>query len=114
MDLSRLPLFEMMTKRLSWLGRRQEVLAENIANADTPHDATTWREFGAQGVGLCRTEHMFFGEERLPVVQEMILASDEAAYITGQTLFADGGLTLFADFRSPWSGVGGPKTAPRS
>jgi flagellar basal-body rod protein FlgB len=37
MDLSRLPLFEMMTKRLSWLGRRQEVLAENIANADTPH-----------------------------------------------------------------------------
>ena len=34
------------------------------------------------------------------------LASDEAAYITGQTLFADGGLTLFADFRSPWSGVG--------
>jgi flagellar basal-body rod protein FlgB len=37
MDLSKLPLFEMMTKRLSWLGRRQEVIAENIANADTPH-----------------------------------------------------------------------------
>ena len=49
------------------------------ANADTPADATKARELGAQGIGLCRTEHMFFGEERLPVVQEMILADDEAA-----------------------------------
>ena len=49
------------------------------ANADTPADAVKAREFGAQGIGLCRTEHMFFGEERLPVVQEMILADDEAA-----------------------------------
>jgi pyruvate,orthophosphate dikinase len=47
------------------------------ANADTPPDAVRAREFGAQGIGLCRTEHMFFGEERLPVMQEMILASDE-------------------------------------
>jgi pyruvate, orthophosphate dikinase len=47
-------------------------------NADNPQDAAKGREFGAQGIGLCRTEHMFFGEERLPVVQEMILASDEA------------------------------------
>ncbi len=49
------------------------------ANADTPEDAARARELGAQGIGLCRTEHMFFGEERLPVVQEMILADDEAA-----------------------------------
>ena len=49
------------------------------ANADTPADASRAREFGAQGIGLCRTEHMFFGEERLPVVQEMILADDEPA-----------------------------------
>jgi pyruvate,orthophosphate dikinase len=48
------------------------------ANADNATDAAKAREFGAQGIGLCRTEHMFFGEERLPVVQEMILASDEA------------------------------------
>ena len=48
------------------------------ANADTPADAVKAREFGAQGIGLCRTEHMFFGEERLPVVQEMIMADDEA------------------------------------
>jgi pyruvate,orthophosphate dikinase len=47
------------------------------ANADTPEDAARAREFGAEGIGLCRTEHMFFGEERLPVVQEMILADDE-------------------------------------
>ncbi len=47
------------------------------ANADTPEDAAKAREFGAEGIGLCRTEHMFFGEERLPIVQEMILASTE-------------------------------------
>jgi pyruvate,orthophosphate dikinase len=47
------------------------------ANADTPEDATRARAFGAQGIGLCRTEHMFFGDERLPVVQEMILADAE-------------------------------------
>ena len=48
------------------------------ANADNPEDAARAREFGAQGIGLCRTEHMFFGDERLPVVQEMILADSEA------------------------------------
>jgi pyruvate, orthophosphate dikinase len=47
------------------------------ANADTPEDAAKAREFGAQGIGLCRTEHMFMGEDRLPVVREMILASGE-------------------------------------
>ncbi len=47
------------------------------ANADTPEDAARAREFGAEGIGLCRTEHMFFGEDRLPVVREMILADDE-------------------------------------
>jgi pyruvate,orthophosphate dikinase len=47
------------------------------ANADNPHDAARAREFGAEGIGLCRTEHMFFGDERLPVVQEMILAETE-------------------------------------
>jgi pyruvate,orthophosphate dikinase len=47
------------------------------ANADTPDDAAKAREFGAQGIGLCRTEHMFMAEDRLPVVREMILAADE-------------------------------------
>ncbi|MBU1599593.1 pyruvate, phosphate dikinase, partial [bacterium] len=46
-------------------------------NADAPEDAKKAREFGAEGIGLCRTEHMFFGEDRLPVMQSMILAADE-------------------------------------
>jgi len=47
------------------------------ANADTPEDAAKAREFGAEGIGLCRTEHMFMAEDRLPVVREMILAGGE-------------------------------------
>jgi len=47
------------------------------ANADTPEDAAKAREFGAEGIGLCRTEHMFMAEERLPVMREMILADSE-------------------------------------
>ncbi len=49
------------------------------ANADTPEDAAKAREFGAQGIGLCRTEHMFMAQDRLPIVQEMILADTEEA-----------------------------------
>jgi pyruvate,orthophosphate dikinase len=48
------------------------------ANAETPLDAETARKFGAEGIGLCRTEHMFFDAERIPVVREMILAEKEA------------------------------------
>jgi phosphoenolpyruvate synthase/pyruvate phosphate dikinase len=47
-------------------------------NADTPTDARTARSFGAEGIGLCRTEHMFFQPERIIAVREMILANDEA------------------------------------
>jgi len=46
------------------------------ANADTPQDAARAREFGAEGIGLCRTEHMFMASDRLPMVQAMILAED--------------------------------------
>src|SRR5918997_1532398 len=49
------------------------------ANADTPHDARVAREFGAEGIGLCRTEHMFFGDERLAAMREMILADGVGA-----------------------------------
>ena len=48
------------------------------ANADTPLDARTARDFGAEGIGLCRTEHMFFEGDRILAVREMILADDEA------------------------------------
>ena len=47
-------------------------------NADTPHDAQVARKFGATGIGLCRTEHMFFEGEKIKAMREMILAKDEA------------------------------------
>jgi pyruvate, orthophosphate dikinase len=58
---------------LSWADelRRMQVWA----NADTPEDAAKARQLGAQGIGLCRTEHMFMQSERLPIVHEMILAT---------------------------------------
>src|SRR3989441_2831266 len=49
------------------------------ANADTPLDAKVARQFGAEGIGLCRTEHMFFGDQRLAVMREMILADGVGA-----------------------------------
>lgn len=48
-------------------------------NADTPHDAQVARSFGAEGIGLCRTEHMFFAEDRIKAVREMILADTDEA-----------------------------------
>ena len=48
------------------------------ANAETPMDAETARKFGAEGIGLCRTEHMFFDPERIGAVRQMIMASDES------------------------------------
>jgi pyruvate,orthophosphate dikinase len=60
------------------LGWADEVRRLRVrANADTPEDAAKAREFGAEGIGLCRTEHMFMAEDRLPIVREMILARDE-------------------------------------
>ncbi len=61
------------------MGWADEVRALNVrTNADTPTDAKQALEFGAQGIGLCRTEHMFFAADRLPFVQQMILAEDTA------------------------------------
>lgn len=64
-----------LLKVLSWADefRRLEVWA----NADSPQDATRARSYGAQGIGLCRTEHMFFGSDRLPIVQNMIMSETE-------------------------------------
>jgi len=52
------------------------------ANADYPKDAERARRYGAEGVGLCRTEHMFFEQERLSIVQEMIMATSKARRVT--------------------------------
>lgn len=63
-----------LSSLLDWAdeARRLEVWA----NADYPRDAERARSYGAQGIGLCRTEHMFFEAERIPIVQRMIMASD--------------------------------------
>jgi pyruvate,orthophosphate dikinase len=59
------------------MGWADEVRTMGVrANADTPADARTARRFGAEGIGLCRTEHMFFDAERIIAVREMILADD--------------------------------------
>lgn len=62
--------FELLMK---WADSFRRLLVR--ANADTGHDSDVARNYGAQGVGLCRTEHMFFGENRLEVMREMILAT---------------------------------------
>ncbi|MEP6469216.1 MAG: putative PEP-binding protein, partial [Chloroflexota bacterium] len=79
---------------LSWADeiRRLQVWA----NADYPRDAERARAFGAQGIGLCRTEHMFFEEERLPTVQRMIL---NATHATDAKHRRDAGGELSADDR---------------
>ena len=59
---------------LSWADKIRKGKLAVRANADTGADAKAAREFGAEGIGLCRTEHMFLGEDRLPVVRRMILA----------------------------------------
>jgi len=60
---------------LSWADELRRLRVR--ANADTPEDAAKAREFGAEGIGLCRTEHMFMAEDRLPLVRDMIMARDE-------------------------------------
>jgi pyruvate, orthophosphate dikinase len=66
-------LDEYFNEFMGWVDKRRQLGVR--ANADTPHDAKVARQFGAQGVGLCRTEHMFFESSRIQVVREMILAS---------------------------------------
>ncbi len=67
-----------MQKSRKGLKNAPEVGVQVWANADYPRDARMARRFGAQGIGLCRTEHMFFETERLPIVQKMILAKTDA------------------------------------
>jgi pyruvate,orthophosphate dikinase len=76
---------------LEWADRARTMAVR--ANADTPEDAARAREFGAQGIGLCRTEHMFQGDDRLPIVQSMIMAEDAAErvqYLAKLRVFQEG------------------------
>jgi len=73
------PDFSQETELIELLSWADEIRRLGVwANADYPKDALKAREFGAEGIGLCRTEHMFFEQERLPFVQQMILNASEA------------------------------------
>jgi pyruvate, orthophosphate dikinase len=69
-------LYQRFEKLLSWADKHRRLGIR--ANADQPDQAETAYQFGARGIGLCRTEHMFFGEGRIAIVQRMILADNEA------------------------------------
>jgi pyruvate,orthophosphate dikinase len=69
-------IYGRFTRLLEWADKFRTLGIR--ANADLPDQAETAYAFGARGIGLCRTEHMFFGEERIPIVQRMILADNEA------------------------------------
>jgi pyruvate,orthophosphate dikinase len=78
--LGRLPMVEPrlsgdFATLMAWADERRRLAVRT--NADTPEDARRARGFGAQGIGLCRTEHMFFGEDRIAAVRRMILADND-------------------------------------
>jgi len=67
-------LYQRFAKIMAWSHEAKRLKVRT--NADTPHDAAVARAFGAEGIGLCRTEHMFFEGDRIIAVREMILATD--------------------------------------
>ena len=76
LDAKRSDIYRRFTKLLGWADKVRQLGVR--ANADLPDQAAVAYAFGARGIGLCRTEHMFFGENRLPIMQRMILAEAEA------------------------------------
>ena len=73
---SRAPMYQSFSSVLAWADDVRHLKVR--ANADTPKDARIARQFGAEGIGLCRTEHMFFEGDRITAMREMIVARDEA------------------------------------
>jgi pyruvate,orthophosphate dikinase len=76
LDAKKSELYRRFDQLLTWSDKVRRLGIR--ANADLPDQAELAYAFGARGIGLCRTEHMFFGEGRIPIVQEMILADNEA------------------------------------
>jgi pyruvate,orthophosphate dikinase len=76
LDAKRSDIYGRFSKLLGWADKVRRLGIR--ANADLPDQAEMALAFGARGIGLCRTEHMFFGEDRIPIVQRMILAENEA------------------------------------
>ncbi len=78
-------------KLMEWVNEYRKLGVR--ANADTPHDAGVARSFGAEGIGLCRTEHMFFEGERIDSVRQMILVSGEFKSLESQLTAAEAELS---------------------
>jgi pyruvate, orthophosphate dikinase len=76
LDAKKSDIYQRFDRLLSWADKYRRLGIR--ANADQPDQAELAYAFGARGIGLCRTEHMFFGEGRIPIVQKMILADNEA------------------------------------
>ena len=76
LDPKKSDIYQRFNKLLEWADKVRRLGIR--ANADLPDQAELAYAFGARGIGLCRTEHMFFGEDRLPIVQRMILADNVA------------------------------------
>lgn len=72
---SEAPVYQAFSRVMGWADRERRLRVR--ANADTPRDARVARNFGAEGIGLCRTEHMFFEGDRITAMREMIVARDE-------------------------------------
>ena len=72
---SQAPLYQSYAQLLAWADKIRKLRVR--ANADTPRDARIARSFGAEGIGLCRTEHMFFEGDRITAMREMIVAREE-------------------------------------
>ena len=75
LDSAKAPAFQSFDRLMGWADEVRTLQVR--ANADTPHDARVARAFGAEGIGLCRTEHMFFEGDRITSMREMIVARDE-------------------------------------
>src|SRR5437899_278386 len=75
MSPSQAPLYQSYSELLGWADEVRRLRVR--ANADTPRDARIARSFGAEGIGLCRTEHMFFEGDRITAMREMIVAREE-------------------------------------
>ncbi len=76
LDPGRAPSYQTFARLLGWADEARRLRVR--ANADTPHDARIARRLGAEGIGLCRTEHMFFEGDRITAMREMIVARDAA------------------------------------
>jgi pyruvate,orthophosphate dikinase len=75
LEPARSPLYRRFATLMRWADRHRRLRIRT--NADTPHDSDVARAFGAEGIGLCRTEHMFFAEDRISAVRRMILSDND-------------------------------------